>query len=381
MINISKIYTYDNFIEDVKLKFPDSYTEYSFDGFINKTTFFTVKHNCKHNHQWTTKPYLFLHSKGCSKCRLKKYSIEKTKTHEQFCREIIELYGDEYTVIGIYINAITPIKIRHNVCGHEWNSIPNNFLRGKVCPRCQAIKRGLEKKKTTEQFKEEVYQLVGDEYKVISEYIYSREKILMKHNICGTEYPVYPYSFLAGARCPTCYGTVVKTQEQFEKEIYELFQGEYIVKDTYINTKTPIKFLHTVCNKESLLIPERLISGKQSCRHCSTKSIGEKAIRKYLENNNIKYKSQYYFKDLKGLGGRYLRFDFGILDEYDNLLFLIEYDGLYHFTPRRDKETFLKQQEYDKRKDEYCKNNNTKLIRIPYWEYKNINVILDELLK
>ena len=39
-----------------------------------------------------------------------------------------------------------------------------------------------------------------------------------------------------------------------------------------------------------------------------------------------------------------------------------------------------KQFRNDNIKSQYCKDNNIKLIRIPYWEYDNINEILDKEL-
>lgn len=38
---------------------------------------------------------------------------------------------------------------------------------------------------THEQFLTKIYKLVGDEYKVLTTYTLSKEKILMKHNVCG----------------------------------------------------------------------------------------------------------------------------------------------------------------------------------------------------
>ena len=38
------------------------------------------------------------------------------------------------------------------------------------------------------------------------------------------------------------------------------------------------------------------------------------------------------------------------------------------------------QQVRDKIKNKFCKENNIKLIRIPYWKKNNINIILDNLL-
>ena len=46
-----------------------------------------------------------------------------------------------------------------------------------------------------------------------------------------------------------------------------------------------------------------------------------------LKDNNITYKKEYTFKDLKGIRGGCLRFDFAILDHNGKVLKLIEYDG------------------------------------------------------
>lgn len=50
-------------------------------------------------------------------------------------------------------------------------------------------------RKTNEYFLTEVYTLVGDEYKILSEYVNSRTKIKIKHNKCNHEYEVKPNDF------------------------------------------------------------------------------------------------------------------------------------------------------------------------------------------
>ena len=42
----------------------------------------------------------------------------------------------------------------------------------------------MSKKRTTEEFKEEIKKLTNDEYLVIGEYIGTNSKIKIKHNIC-----------------------------------------------------------------------------------------------------------------------------------------------------------------------------------------------------
>ncbi len=60
------------------------------------------------------------------------------------------------------------------------------------------------RKKTHDEFLQEVADLVQDEYKVLTQYIGTTIKIDMRHNTCGFEYKVMPSSFLQGNRCPKC---------------------------------------------------------------------------------------------------------------------------------------------------------------------------------
>ena len=69
--------------------------------------------------------------------------------------------------------------MKHNICNYKFEINPTNFLSGKRCPKCAG-----KNKKTTEQFKQEIYELVGNEYEVLSEYK-NVNKIKIKHNICG----------------------------------------------------------------------------------------------------------------------------------------------------------------------------------------------------
>jgi len=78
-------------------------------------------------------------------------------------------------------------------------------------------------------------------------------------------------------------------------------------------------------------------------------------------------------------GGR-LRFDFAVF-ENNVLSHLIEYDGRQHFEPVKymgGEKRFKIQVRNDKLKDEYCSENNIRLIRLPYTEYRNIDL---EMLK
>ena len=107
------------------------------------------------------------------------------------------------------------------------------------------------------------------------------------------------------------------------------------------------------------------------------RSVGEQKINKLLKENNINFKREYTFPDLLGPGGGRLRFDFGILNENNELQYLIEYDGIQHYEANcfgKDEDDFIILKKYDKIKTEYCKNKNIKLIRIPYTKLKTLNI-------
>ncbi|MBE2919382.1 zinc-ribbon domain-containing protein [Anoxybacillus flavithermus] len=132
------------------------------------------------------------------------------------------------------------------------------------------------------------------------------------------------------------------------------------------------------CNHEWKAAISQRVRGR-GCPVCN-ESKGEKRIREYLEKNNIIYKSQYEFKNLRGVNGGFLKFDFAIFDDNNNLKMLIEYDGAYHFGKLYENDGYEIRVIHDKKKDDYCKQNNIPLLRIPYWEFDNIeNILAKEL--
>jgi len=146
---------------------------------------------------------------------------------------------------------------------------------------------------------------------------------------------------------------------------------------------------------------------KIGCPECN-KSKGEDRISKYFINEEFmkindedykilddifKEKYKYYitqkkFKDLVGLNNGLLSYDFYLPNLQYN--FLIEYDGEFHYKAiklyknepiKYAEERLRKQQEHDRLKTEYAEKHNIKLLRIPYWDFDNIEEILDKEIK
>ena len=297
------------------------------------------------------------------------------KDSKDFVNEVYNLVGDEYTVVGEYINDNTKIEIRHNTCGNLWKVLPHNFLNGHRCIKCYDYER-----KTHEEFVKEVNKKYNNEYTIIGEYKNSKTKLLIRHNLCKNSWETITNSFLRGARCPFCFGKIRKTQEQFNKEVYELVNDEYTVLSEYKNAHTKIKIRHN-CDKcgnyEWYVKPVNFLNG-HGCPVCK-ESKGEKQVRKFLLENNIKFVPQKTYDNLKGLKNGLLSYDF-YLPKFN---LLIEYQGEFHQRGQVINQTesqFQYQQEHDRRKREYAKQHNIKLLEIWYWDFDNIEKILNKEL-
>ena len=105
---------------------------------------------------------------------------------------------------------------------------------------------------------------------------------------------------------------------------------------------------------------------------CNTQSSGETKIIQLLEKANIEFQSQYRIKAFNLSSP----FDFAMFRD-EKLKCLIEYDGEQHFESVEffgGEEKLKLQQERDERKNLWCKENNIRLIRIPYTEYNNLTI-------
>jgi hypothetical protein len=134
-------------------------------------------------------------------------------------------------------------------------------------------------------------------------------------------------------------------------------------------------------NEWSTPIQRRNSGQKSGCPECN-KSKGENQTKIILNNNNIYNIPQHTFPDCKYIN--VLEFDFYLPD----FTTCIEFQGQQHYFPvdfagRGKKwadEEFRKNQIRDQIKRNYCKENNIKLIEVPYYDFDNIEEILNKEL-
>lgn len=179
--------------------------------------------------------------------------------------------------------------------------------------------------------------------------------------------------------CPHCNCKGYKRNtESFYKEIYELVGDEYTFHSEYIKANIKMKVTHNICGHTYEVRPYNFLTGYR-CPYCSS-SKSEAFISNYLKSKEIEFNPQQTFDGLIGLGGGLLRFDFALYNK-DNKMFLIEYDGEYHYKPIEGIEMLQYTQEHDRRKNEYCKLHNITLYRIPYWERDVLIERLEEIIE
>lgn len=111
-------------------------------------------------------------------------------------------------------------------------------------------------------------------------------------------------------------------------------------------------------------------------------SFGERKIIQLLRENDINFSTQYTFSDLVGPKGGKLRFDFAIFKN-NSLYELIEFDGRQHFDGPdgtwKNSYSLEDLQIRDNLKNEYCKKNNIKLVRISYKQLSKLDLKLLQL--
>ena len=161
----------------------------------------------------------------------------------------------------------------------------------------------------------------------------------------------------------------IAKQKQFINEIGHKYGRLTVIEIDHIDKKQGAFWKCLCeCGNECIVRGTQLRSGKtQSCGCLSSK--GEEVISRLLTLYNITFEMQKTFENCRFPETNALaKFDFYL----PNNNIIIEYDGSQHYIDYNNKvfthEKFIKTQEYDKIKTQFCINNNIRLIRIRYDE-------------
>jgi len=308
----------------------------------------------------------------CPKCIKLKQRKLFARTTEQFSDLIFNLIEEEYTVLGEYVNNRTPIMIRHEECKQEYDVVPQDFIDGKRCPVCNPryVKTHKMFMFILEKSKDDY-----DDYEILSEYINSSTPMNIRHK-CGYEYQTNPDTLLR-CGCVNCAGLLKKTTEQFKEEVFTLVGNEYEVIGEYVNAKTKVLMKHKECGETFPALRWHFLSGVRCpiCRESKGEHKIHKYLQKYFYNYKRQFKIP-ECKNINPLPFDFAIFDnydnLLCLIEYDGRF---HYEAVEFFG---GDEALEKTQARDKIKTDYCQLNNIPLLRIPYWDFFVCEDILDK---
>lgn len=291
----------------------------------------------------------------------------KKLNHDDIQNRINNVHGENVFILKEpYVNQRTKVDTLHTICNNVWKASVISLSNGHGCPFCAN-----NIKKTQEQIVDEVKRLTNGEYEVLSEYTGTHGVLTFKHLTCGNVFDMTANSFLRGQRCPKeRYERVAKSNsvplEVAQEMMLKSTNGEYEIKGNYKGLyprkNGKAKILHKTCGSIFETQPSRIINRISGCPICS-ESHGERIVRDFLIEHNIPFEREYRIKECKNK--RALPFDFAVI-ENGELKCLIEYDGEQHFKPKFGEIHFKNTVYNDGIKNQFCKDNNIDLIRIPY---------------
>lgn len=299
------------------------------------------------------------------------------KTHEEFISQLINI-NPNIEVIEKYTGVKNKLKCKCLIDKYEWYVTPSDLLSGKGCPSCGRRNSNNARRKSQDVYIHQL-ELVNPDIEPIGEYINAKTKILHKCKKHGMEFRMDPTHALRGQGCylckkEKCTTFQVKDHNTYEYEISNINSNISVV-DNYINAATPILHKCKIHNYTWYAKPNHILHG-HGCPMCAS-SIGEKSISQTLKRYGVTFEQQKVFNDCKDK--RPLSFDF-YLPLYN---MCIEYQGEQHYKPIEyfgGEEQFKIQQLHDDIKRDYCKNHGIFLLEISYWEFDNIEQILNKQL-
>jgi hypothetical protein len=302
---------------------------------------------------------------GCMDCgkinRSNKYNIiEKFNSiHNNFY---------DYSDIN-YINNNTKVKIKCPIGGHgEFYQSPKIHLNGGGCNKCHIDSRKIDINEIINRG-----NMIHNNFYDYSMLKFNKimDKVIIICPTHGTFSQILNNHINNKQGCMECkiessrldYRDFIKRSNLVHNNLYK-YPSQHFDYNSNIVIKCPI---HGNFNQ----LPNNHLNKGYGCSKCK-RSKGEKHICTILENNKIKYETEYIFDGCKYI--RNLRFDF-YLPKYN---ICIEYNGVQHYEVVEHfggEEALILNRKRDAIKRNFCTNSNINLVTISYKEDINIKIL------
>lgn len=253
---------------------------------------------------------------------------------------------------------------------------------GQVCIECSKEKYPIWNKKTQEEVCGIIEGKNDNKWINTDEYIdVNSPNLVIRCGTCGEPFITSLVAIMnGGGRCKECgdaYSGQIQRLDTNEVKMRIEASGEnkLLNPEDYVSNSTQNLMVTCPCGNKYITSLVRYENGRTRCDECvHGKSSGEYLVEEILNKHNIEFDPEHYFEDCRDQ--RYLPFDF-YLPLYNSC---IEFDGQGHYEPIFGEEAFESTVKHDAMKNEYCKTHGINLLRIPFWEFENAELMISNFL-
>lgn len=330
------------------------------------------------------------------------YSTEnQNRTKDMFISELKDIYGDLYDYSSvIYKNRKTKVTLFCKKHSLSFQRTPANLLKGYGCPCCNK-ELGRTYKNTVEaDYIPERRNLCWDTDRFIKEseyifgkgtfdyskchYVNSKTPVTLIHVSTGKEFSVRPTEHL---RHPAYRDTDSKYYEGTTDEQKIYYYADCVRRELTSKVYIPMQHVESykrfkcICPIHGEFFTDLInIHKGVGCPDCTPKgeSLGERAVRRYLQQKGIEYIQEYTIRD-KRYFDTFARIDFYVPGK--NMF--IEFQGEQHYNIAVSKIThnsrrWQQQKKRDNHLRAYSESKGISLVEIPYTYRNNVSVFLDK---
>jgi hypothetical protein len=322
-------------------------------------------------------PKHILRGAGCKQCNSSIWDYDKVK-------HFVEIGSKSgCLLLSASYKTQDELLVFECVCGNEFHTKFREFKfsNKRTCDGCGKERRDSSKRLIYDYVKGQIEHVLDKGFLLISKTYTNSQTPLQIMCPNGHVFEKRYGDFLQGSRCQHCTNEWKREIRQlpFEevRKNIELNNGYKLLSNNYTNSKQKLA-IQCPNNHQFNMTYDCFIYGSQRCPNCKT-SKGEERIKTFLKSKGIPFQEQFMFDDCRHK--RKLKFDFAIFadDAKSEISFIVDYDGQQHFELSEffgGIDTYELTKLRDSIKNEYCASNNIDLIRIPYWDYDNIETIL-----
>lgn len=357
----------------------------------NSRTNISIACKCGTEFKTTFGQFNYENKRQCNNCGVNIRAKKKKLSYAEVKHFVeIESNSECKLLSEEYENSKTKMKLQCG-CGNVFETNFSAFKRGskRQCNECGYENKNKAQTLTYQEIRHFVEIESNSNCKLLSrEYIGDKQKLSFKCK-CGSKFTTTFNAFKGKNKrqCNTCgHNTLSNKLKISFAEVKQFIETEsdsgcILLSKDYKGNKSKLEIQCECGDKFTTTFNKFKSKYKRQCNGCSA-SKGEIRALKWLNSKNIHNIMHYKFDDCRSIN--LLPFDFYL--PYHNLL--VEYDGEQHFMPvdfgGKGEEWALEQHlavvERDNIKNQYCKDNSIPLLRIPYWDFDNIEEKLEEWL-